>query len=136
MKLLLSRMIVFLVTLVLLGMGSIGGVPEGTIPDVDKDFAVKLIDRDGVATEITQFSIDGNTYLVGTRGQGQVTVQMQDLIKLEFGNVSANEVQVRCTLRDDTQVELKVRKRSVFYGKGGFGVFQIHARHIKQIVFP
>ncbi|MDT8423325.1 MAG: hypothetical protein RQ724_06090 [Desulfuromonadales bacterium] len=132
----LARMILLFSVVVLLGMGGMGGVPEGTIPEVEENYSAQIVDREGVVTAVENFSIDGNLYLVGMRGQGQVTVPLRDLKKLQFENVDAVNVQVRCVLRDDTSIEINVRRRSVFYGKGDFGVFQIYARHIKQIVFP
>ena len=136
MSLRLKQLVLLLSVTVLLGMGSIGGVPEGTLPDVEENFVAKIEDRDGVVTEVSQFSIDGNLYLAGARGQGQVTIQLHDLKLLVFGTVATVDVPIRCTLEDGKQIELRVRKRATFYGKGDFGVFQIQARHIKRIFFP
>lgn len=124
-----------LLAFVLTGMGSLGGVPEGQIPETKENVRARLVDRQGVATDLQNFSMDGKVLLSAARGSGMVTIPFKEVAFIEFGEAAGNLVNVRVAMIDGGIVPLKVEGRSVFYGSTQFGFFQIRARDVGRIEF-
>jgi hypothetical protein len=119
-----------------MGMGELGGQPEGTVPETDVRIAAKVIDRTGTETSLNQFSMDGKTYLDALRGSGQLTIPFQQLATLTCGKVSGDEMAVQVKLKSGSTMDLSIRKRALFYGSTGYGAFVIKARDVARIEFP
>jgi hypothetical protein len=128
--------IIWLAALCSLGMGEIGGHPEGTVPETDLKVSAKIVDRSGVETGLEQFSMNGKSYLDAQRGSGQLTIPFPELAAIEFGSVSGDLVTVQAKLKSGESMELEVRRRSLFYGSTGYGAFVIKARDVSRIEFP
>lgn len=126
---------VLLVAVLLMGMGDLGGVPAGTIPKTEENIKAQIVDRSGVSTEVSGFSMDGQVFLDGRRGDGQMSVFFRDLREINFGIVSGEEVPVDLLLKSGSRFQLHVRKRTLFYGDTGHGAYRIPARDISRIVF-
>lgn len=135
MKRIVSGLVVLLSVGVLMGMGSLGGQPEGTVPKASVNMAAKVTDRSGVTTRLAEFSAGGKVFLQGRRGDGMVTVDFSKMHSIDFGEVAGDDVPATVHLKTGESLELKVRKRQVFYGSTGYGAFQITAGNLKQIVF-
>lgn len=136
MKLLAKAALVVFAVLPLMGMGELGGGPEGTVPETDEDIAARVFDRSGVMTELTRFSMDGQVYLAGQRGDGEVTVFFKDLRGVEFGKVVGETLDADLRLKSGETLRLGIKKRAVFYGSTGYGAYHIRARDIRRIEFP
>jgi hypothetical protein len=121
--------------LLLTGMGGLGGVPEGTIPEVKENIGVRLVDRSGTTTELTRVSVDGNLFLQGTRGSGTVTIPLKEIQRLETTGVAGENVTARLQLRSQEMLTLTLRKRAILYGDTGYGAYQILFRDIYGIEF-
>lgn len=119
-----------------LGMGGLGGQPEGTIPDTDINISVEITDRDGVTTSLQNFSMAGKTTLNAWRGQGQLTIPFVNIDRVVFGDSHGDAVTVDVKLKTGESMVLKVRSRAQFYGSTGFGAFQIKSKDLAQIDFP
>lgn len=128
--------LVFAAALLLCGMGELGLGPEGKVPETDEDVAARVIDRSGVTTDLTQFSMDGRVYLAGRRGDGEVTVFFRDLRVAAFGEVRGETIDAELQLKSGETLRLQVQKRTVFYGSTGYGAYHITARDIARIEFP
>lgn len=128
--------LVFAAALMLCGMGGLGLGPEGKVPETDEDVAARVRDRSGVTTELTQFSMDGQVYLAGRRGDGEVTVFFRDLRAAAFGALSGETLEVELQLKSGETLTLQVQKRAVFYGSTGYGAYHIRAQDIARIEFP
>lgn len=120
---------------VLTGMGDLGGVPAGTIPKTDENIKARIIDRSGVSTEVSGFSMDGQTFLDGRRGDGRMSIFFRELQAIDFGKVSGEEVPVDLLLKSGSRLQLNVRMRTLFYGDMGYGAYRIPARDVGRIVF-
>jgi hypothetical protein len=121
--------------LLLTGMGGLGGIPEGTIPEVKEDIGVRLVDRSSTTTELTRVSVDGNLFLEGLRGAGKVTIPLQEIQRLEVTAVAGETVAARLQLRNETVLNLNLRKRAVIYGDTGYGAYQILLRDVQLVEF-
>ncbi|HZV82214.1 MAG TPA: hypothetical protein VFF53_08610 [Geobacteraceae bacterium] len=135
MRNLLTVACALLTAALLMGMGNIGGTPEGTVPKTEENIRAQLIDRSGVSNELTRFSMDGNVFLKGRRGEGQMSVFFRDLKEVSFGPVSGNDAPADLLLTSGKHVQLKVHTRDIFYGDTGSGTYHISAGDVSRIVF-
>jgi len=119
-----------------MGMGGLGGHPEGTVPDTDILIKAEIKDRSGTVTNVDQFSMDGKTSLAASRGQGKLTIPFQLIETLSFGETKGDDVKVDVKLKSGDAMTLSIRSRALFYGSTGFGAFQIKSRDVASIVFP
>ena len=122
--------------LFLMGMGEMGGsAPANKVPSPEKNFAVKVTDREGIQTSLSQFSQEGKIFFAGKRGSATVTVPFETISQVQFQAAEGNEIPAKLTLRTRESLDLKVDKRSKFYGKAAFGTFQIDAKDLKTVNF-
>lgn len=135
MRRLLLFVLALLAAVMLTGMGDLGGAPAGTVPKMEEDIKAQIVDSSGVSTELRNFSMDGQTFLDGRRGDGQMNIFFRELREISFGKVSGEEVPVDLLLKSGSRLQLKVRKRSIFYGDTGYGAYRIPARDVSRIVF-
>lgn len=136
MKRLLGLILVSGVALLCMGMGDIGGQPQGSVPHTDVQVHAKVIDKSGVATELSQFSMAGETFLAARRGSGDLTIPFLQMGSLDFGASNGDNTQVKATLKGGETLDLVIQKRAVFYGSTGYGAFSIKARDLVRIEFP
>ncbi len=132
----LTAVLILLAAAMLTGMGGLGGTPEGTIPKTEENVQAKIVDRSGVSTELSRFSMDGNVFLEGRRGEGKMSVFFRNLKEISFGPVSGEDVAADLLLKSGSRQQLKVLKSAVFYGDTGNGAFHISAGDVSRIVFP
>lgn len=128
--------LVVLVALLCMGMGGLGGHPEGTVPETDVRIQAEVKDRSGTSISLNQFSMDGKTYLVAWQGQGKLTIPFQHIDTVTFTEAKGDTVMVDAKLKSGNVLTLKVSSRAQFYGSTGFGAFQIKSRDVFSIDFP
>ena len=131
----LPAIVVILTATMLMGMGGLGGTPEGTVPKTDEDIRAQVVDRAGVSTALSRFSRDGKVFLEGRRGEGEVSVFFRDLKEVSFGKLSGDEVPADLLLTSGTRIQLKIPKNTVFHGDTGYGAYWISAADVSRIVF-
>lgn len=129
-------MAIVITALLLTGMGGLGGGPEGTIPETRENIKARVFDRSGVVTELTRFSMDGQVFIMGKLGDGDISVFFKDLREVDFDRITGEYIPAKLHLDSGKALDLTIRKRAVFYGDTGFGAYQIRARDIKRIEFP
>ena len=136
MKRFLAPMFILVSILFITGMGEMGGaVPGDKIPTPEKNFAVRVTDREGVQTSLNQFSQEGKVSLVGKRGSATVSIPFEKISQVQIQVVEGNDVQVKVSLRTQESVDIKLDKRAKFYGKADFGTFQIDGKDLKAVNF-
>jgi hypothetical protein len=136
MKKYLAPVAIFSTVLFIMGMGELGGaVPADKIPVPEKNFNTLVIDREGIQTALSQFSFDGKVSLSGKRGSATVAIPFEKISQVELQGQEGSEVLAKVTLLDQKSIEVKVDKRSKFYGKAEFGTFQIEIKDLKSIRF-
>ncbi len=120
----------------LLGMGGLGGsAPVDKIPEPSKKFTVIVVDRQGVKTTLGQFSHEGKVFIAGKRGSAEVASPFEIISQVQFKGVEGNDILAEIRMRDSKSVEIRLDKRSKFYGKAEFGTFQIEAKDLLSINF-
>jgi hypothetical protein len=136
MKRFLAPILIFSSLLFLMGMGGVGGsAPAGKIPSPEKNFGVKVTDREGFQTSLSQFSQEGKVFLTAKRGSASVTIPFEKISQIQFLSAEGNEIQAKLTLRTQDSLDIKVDKRAKFYGKADFGTFQIEGKDLKTVIF-
>jgi hypothetical protein len=134
MRNLLTVALALLTAALLMGMGNLGGAPGGTVPKTKENIRAQLVDRSGVSNELSQFSMDGNVFFEGNRGEGQMSVNFRDLKEVSFGPASGNDVPADLLLKSGKRLQLTVHKKAVFYGDSGLGAYRIAAGDVSRIV--
>jgi hypothetical protein len=127
--------LVILVALLCMGMGGLGGHPEGSVPETDVRIQAEVKDRSGTSINLNQFSMDGKTYLVAWQGQGKLTIPFQHIDTITFEEAKGESVVIAAKLKSGNVMTLKIRSRAQFYGSTGFGAFQIRSREVYSINF-
>jgi hypothetical protein len=126
--------LVLLTAAILMGMGNMGGTPEGSVPNTSENIKVQLVDRKGVAVELSRFSMDGKIYLEGNLGEGTMSVNFGDLKEVSFGPVTGDSVPADLLLSSDRHLQLKVHKVTVFYGVTENGAYRISVQNTDRII--
>lgn len=136
MKTVLAPAVVLATFFLLMGMGGMRGPAEvGTVPTPEKNFNVRVADRQGTQTLLSQFSQEGKAFLVGKRGAATVAIPFEKISQLQFETLEGNAVQVKASLRGQETIDVKVDKQAKFYGKADFGTFEIAVKDLKSISF-
>lgn len=126
---------IMLVAMLCMGMGGLGGQPEGTVPKTDVRIQADIKDRDGITTNLNQFSMNGKTFLDALRGQGQLTIPFQHIDTITFTEVREEELKVDVKLKSGNVMTLAILPDAQFYGSTGYGAFQIKAKDVYSIDF-
>lgn len=132
----LILLLLLMISLPCMGMGGLGGAPDGTVPETDVRIQADLKDRDGITTSLNQFSMNGNTFLETLRGQGQLTIPFQHIDTVTFSEVRDEELKVDVKLKSGNVMTLAIVPDADFYGSTGYGAFQIKAKDVYSIDFP
>jgi hypothetical protein len=135
MKKFLAPAVVLASFIFLLGMGELGGgpTPIDRIPAPEKLFSAALLDREGVQTTLQSFSLEGKVFLAGKHGSASIAVPFENIAEIQFQGQEGSEMNVRVVLRDQKTVQIRMDKRSRFFGKTDFGTYQIEAKDLKTI---
>ncbi len=131
-----SLVLMLVAAILCMGMGGLGGMPEGTIPETDVNIHAEVKDRGGVVTTLEKFSMAGKTSLDALRGQGKLTIPFKNIDTVMFGENKGDAVMVDVKLKTGETMMLRVRSRAQFYGSTGFGAFQIKSKDLALINFP
>ena len=131
----LLLLLLMMIALSCMGMGGLGGSPEGTVPETDVRIQADLKDRDGISTSLNQFSMNGKTFLDTLRGQGQLTIPFQYIDTVTFSEVRDEELKVDVKLKSGNVMTLAIVSDAEFYGSTGYGAFQIKAKNVYSIDF-
>jgi hypothetical protein len=118
-------------------MGELGGgpAPVDKIPTPEKNYSAVLLDRQGVQTTIQSFSFEGKIFLAGKLGSASIAVPFEKIAEIQFQGQEGSETTASVVLRDQKTVQLKMDKRSKFFGKTDFGTYQVEAKDLKTVRF-
>jgi hypothetical protein len=121
----------------LLGMGELGekATPIDKIPAPEKNFSAAVLDREGVQTTLQSFSLEGKIFVAGKHGSASITVPFDKISEIQFQGQDGSEMGARVILRDQKTVQIKIEKRSKFFGKTDFGTYQVEAKDLKSVRF-
>ncbi|OGP51109.1 MAG: hypothetical protein A2Y79_03185 [Deltaproteobacteria bacterium RBG_13_43_22] len=117
----------------LLGMGKLDQTEKpGEIPVPDQEVSVIITDIEGLTLNLTQFSINGQTYLNGKLGAGRVALPFGQ-IRIIVLSSETKGIIARVELVDRTQMNLHLEKGLMAYGRIKVGTYQILLDQLKKI---
>ena len=133
MKFRFCLVLIFVAALFLMGMGKMDQ-PEksGEIPVPDKEVSAVINDSEGLTLNLTQFSINGKTFLQGKLGAGLVAVPFSQIRVMTLAS-EPKGIAVKVELNDRSQLNLLLEKGLTAYGKIKAGTYQILLDQIKKI---
>lgn len=117
---------------ILLAMGGITEIPADKVPTTKRDYSAVYIDHMDIITECKQASIEGNTFIEGKRGEGNLAIDFERIKSIVF-QMRNNELTALVKLRDGTETVIIVNKEKKAYGRTKFGAFQIRLADIKTM---
>ena len=115
-----------------LGMGSLGNEAAIKTPEPDKNITVTLVDQDDVSLELEKFSCEGMTYLTGTFGKSDLSIDFDRIRSILFVTVEGN-TKAMVTMEDSKTVNVMVAKDTPCYGVSSFADVRINVGDIKKI---
>jgi hypothetical protein len=118
------------------GLGG-GDVPPARIPIPARDFKAIVEDQQGTRVEVTQASWNGEVFLYGNVGEGQVTVAFENIAEVRVEPSQDSEKRVAFVkLKDGQSVSVVIDADVPAYGRTPYGTYSITADKIRKIEFP
>lgn len=134
MRAILSARTVWVIVIPLL-MG-MGGLKEqkspAEIPIPTNNYLGTVTDDSGVATELTQITLDGRTYIAGHRGKATITIDFDKIEEVVFV-FTDQKLMATIKIRGGIAEQIYVDPASRCSGRTGYGTFQIDARDIRML---
>jgi hypothetical protein len=118
----------------LMAMGLSDGSGPTRIPEPQADYKVVLVDQQGIRVELSQFAIDGQSFVLGTVGQGQVAIPFEKVQTLELVN-QQGQLQAKVTLKQGDPVSMTVTAAIKATGKTSYGNFRIPLGEVGRVEF-
>jgi len=106
---------------------------DNEIPEPSAHYRVKITDRSGYETVVTDFSIDGDIFLGGQIGEGKLFIDLDRVQSVSFGEVTGDEIAGDITLNSGEILSLKINKRLECFGKTPYGHYKIGIQGVRQI---
>ncbi len=128
-----STSVVLVITFFAVGMGALGEKEPTKIPEPDDNFSATVIDQGDVSSDITLFSLDGQTFISGRYGGGMVSIPLDNIQEMDF-YAKGTDIFATVIMRKAPQVELKMDKDRIFYGQLPYGLFSIKIEDVKKII--
>ena len=66
------------------GMGGVGEEKLTKIPEPDDNFMATVIDQRDVSSRVALFSLEGQTFLSGKRGDAMVSIPFENIKEIDF----------------------------------------------------
>jgi hypothetical protein len=125
--------LIVVAALLLLGMGQMESTGKpGEIPNPDQEVTAIIMDNEGLTLTLTQFSINGKTYLQGRLGAGRAAIPFSRVRAITL-SPEAKDISVKLELTDHTQMNLLLDKGLTAYGKIKAGTYQVLLDRLKRI---
>jgi hypothetical protein len=116
--------------LLAMGMGDSEGPTR--IPETEDNYKARVVDMEGVSTILSDFSIDGQVFVMGNLGDGTLAVPFDKVKSLQL--VKQGEVmKVHLTLHQEKPVDLTMKPSFKVTGKTKYGNYRINLGKVKQI---
>ena len=118
----------------ILGMGSMTGsdTPD-KIPVTEKKFSATFIDQMDVVTKCREVSIEGKTFIEGTKGKGVYTIPFEEVKSVMF-LLKGEELRGLIRLKNNSNDELILNNDHKAYGRTAHGTFQIGISDLKNMI--
>lgn len=113
-----------------MGMGDSEGPTR--IPEPQANYQARVTDLEGVSTTLTNFSIDGQVFVMGNLGDGTLAVPFDKVKSLQL--IKQGEVmKAHLTLHQEEPVDLTIKPSFKVTGKTQYGNYRISLGQVKSI---
>ncbi len=116
----------------LLGMGFGDSQAPTRIPEPQSNYRVTLVDQEGVRVELTEFSVDGQTFVMGGLGQGQVAVPLEKVKAVDIVNQDG-KLKAKISLSQGEPVSLNLDGNLKVTGRTSYGNFRIPLSEVRRV---
>ncbi len=116
----------------LLGMGFGDSQGPTRIPEPQSNYRVLLVDQEGVRVELTEFSVDGQTFVMGGLGQGQVAVPLEKVRAVDIVNQDG-KLKAKISLAQGAPVDLELDGNLKATGRTSYGNFRIPLSEVRRV---
>ena len=116
----------------LLGMGFGDSQGPTRIPEPQANYRVVLVDQEGARVELTDFSVDGQAFVMGGLGQGQVAVPLEKVKAVDIVN-QGGRLKARISLAQGEPVELDLNGDLKATGRTSYGNFRISLSEVRRV---
>jgi hypothetical protein len=125
--------VIIMIAFFLLGMGTLGEREPTKIPEPDEDISAKIVDQSDISSDISLFSLEGQTFISGRHGGATVSIPFDNVQEIDF-YAKGNDIFAIVSMQKGPQVELKMDKERIFYGQLSYGLFSIKIGNVKKII--
>lgn len=113
-----------------------GNSAPSRIPVPARVFEATIVDQTGVQVDVERVSYNGEVFLYGNVGEGQVTVPFERISEIRFEPTGdPTKLVALAKLRDGETVKVTVDDDVPCYGSTSFGNYAIETEKIRKIVF-
>ncbi len=129
---LVATLLMLMAAPLLMAMGMDDGEGPTRIPQPQANYQARITDMEGVSTTLSNFSIDGQVFVMGNLGDGTLAVPFDKVKSLQL--VKQGEVmKARLTLHQEKPVDLTIKPSFKVTGKTQYGNYRITLGQVKII---
>lgn len=111
-----------------------GDAPPARIPIPAHVYSARVEDQSGVTVDVTEVSYNGEIFLYGTLGEGQVTVPFDNIREVRFEPTDDTTKRVAFVmLKDGATQRIVVDGDVLAYGRTSFGTYSIPIDRLRRI---
>lgn len=128
--------LVAMVGSVALANGLMGGSAPARIPIPAAEFHATVEDVSGVVVQVDRVTFDGEVFLFGTVGEGQVTVPFEGISEVRVEpSGAAGSIVLFAVLRDGGTARVTAPADTPCYGATSYGNYRIEVGKVRKIAF-
>jgi len=129
-----KSIILFCLAFFCLGMGGDAKEVVSSIPDPDREFSARIVDKSDTAYEVDLLSIEGFTYLPANLGHADVAIDFDRIRSVDFYMQGDTELAV-VRFADGSEKRFYLDPKTVLYARSKWGNLRLTCRDVKSIVF-
>lgn len=120
----------------LTAMGIMGDGPKGEVPMPEVNYTVNVTDKQEIKTKCANTAFESDTFFIGTRGEGTVTIPFDKVSKVKFvKEVKGGKADFQITLNSGEKVAITFDIDARITGTTSFGTFRLNAGNLKEMDF-
>jgi hypothetical protein len=127
-----AALLLLLAAPLLMAMGMGGSEGPTRIPEPEQNYRAHVIDMEGVSVDLTNFSIDGQVFVLGNLGDGSLAVPFDKVKSIDLVK-KGEAMKAHLTLHKEKPVDLSMKATLNAYGKTEYGNFRIALGQVKSI---
>ncbi|MFH1059022.1 MAG: hypothetical protein V1797_10160 [Pseudomonadota bacterium] len=132
MRLLPLPLLLLLLCPLVMAMGFGDSNAPTRIPEPQANYRGLVVDQEGTRVDLTQVAVDGQTFVLGSLGQGQAAIPFDKVKTVELAN-QGGVLKGKVSLKEGAPVELVMDGLLKLTGRTSFGNFRIPLAEVRSI---